>query len=394
MNGNRQPEEEDGRVSQLMAEASDFLTLYYRENHEEGFATRLEEVKRSIYRRGTYQHTFEELEFGVRVAWRNSNRCVGRLHWKSIRVLDQRALIREEDLVSALFHHLETATNGGKIIPTITVFAPEDRQGKAPVRIWNPQLIRYAGYRMADGSILGDPINLSLTEKCRQLGWQGKGTAFDVLPLVIQLQGRPPYLREIPASLVLEVPLEHPRFAWFKDLELRWHAVPFISDMVLRIGGINYPAAPFNGWYMGTEIGSRNLGDEHRYNVLPLIADKMGLQTGGRNKTWKDRAMVELNEAVLFSFEKRGASIVDHHQAAQQFLHFEKQEHKAGREVTADWAWIVPPTAASATGLFHREWSNRLALPNFFYNQPVWDQDAPVLASNCPFHIQALSPGN
>ena len=39
------------------------------------------------------------------------------------------------------------------------------------------------------------------------------------------------------------------------ELGLRWHAVPAISNMPLRIGGITYPAAPFNGWYLNTEIG-------------------------------------------------------------------------------------------------------------------------------------------
>ena len=39
--------------------------------------------------------------------------------------------------------------------------------------------------------------------------------------------------------------------------------------MCLEIGGICYPAAPFNGWYMGTEIGARNLADTDRYDQLP-----------------------------------------------------------------------------------------------------------------------------
>ena len=34
---------------------------------------------------------------------------------------------------------------------------------------------------------------------------------------------------------------------WFADLGLRWHAVPAIDNMCLEIGGICYPAAPFNG---------------------------------------------------------------------------------------------------------------------------------------------------
>ncbi|MFD2354446.1 nitric oxide synthase oxygenase [Nonomuraea ferruginea] len=34
-------------------------------------------MAREIARRGSYTHTSEELEFGARVAWRNSNRCIG-----------------------------------------------------------------------------------------------------------------------------------------------------------------------------------------------------------------------------------------------------------------------------------------------------------------------------
>jgi nitric-oxide synthase len=36
--------------------------------------------------------------------------------------------------------------------------------------------------------------------------------------------------------------------------------------MDLKIGGIVYPTAPFNGWYMVTEIGVRNFIDDYRYN--------------------------------------------------------------------------------------------------------------------------------
>lgn len=31
-------------------------------------------------------------------------------------------------------------------------------------RIWNHQLISYAGYRMNDGQIIGDPANVEFTE--------------------------------------------------------------------------------------------------------------------------------------------------------------------------------------------------------------------------------------
>ena len=63
-------------------------------------------------------------------------------------------------------------------------------------------------------------------------------------------------VHELPADAVLEVTIGHPEFGWFGDLGLRWYAVPVISDMYLDIGGVRYPAVPFNGWYMCTEIGS------------------------------------------------------------------------------------------------------------------------------------------
>lgn len=45
----------------------------------------------------------------------------------------------------------------------ITVF-PQRTDGKHDYRIWNPQLISYAGYRSADGSVIGDPQNAEFTE--------------------------------------------------------------------------------------------------------------------------------------------------------------------------------------------------------------------------------------
>lgn len=47
----------------------------------------------------------------------------------------------------------------------ITVF-PQRTDGRHDYRIWNHQLISYAGYRQSDGSIVGDPVNLEFTEVC------------------------------------------------------------------------------------------------------------------------------------------------------------------------------------------------------------------------------------
>jgi nitric-oxide synthase len=333
---------------------------------------RLTQLQTEIAHGGIYWHSSEELEYGAQLAWRNSTRCIGRLHWRSLIVRDLRHLTRAEEVFEALIDHLVLATNGGKIRSLISIFAPQV-PGAPSMRIWNPQLIRYAGYRQPDGSIVGDPAHLDLTQAIQQLGWHPEQqTPFDVLPIVIQMPNAPPRFFELPRTAVLEVPLSHPDYPWFAELGLRWHALPVISNMRLSIGGISYRAAPFNGWYMGAEIGARNLGDEGRYHLLPTIAQRMGLDLHSDRSLWKDRALVELNVAVLSSFATHGVTMVDHHTASRQFVVHQQREQQAGRCVYADWGWIVPPLSASTTPVFHRPYENREVTPNFFAQDAPW----------------------
>lgn len=60
------------------------------------------------------------------------------------------------------------------------------------------------------------------------------------------------------------------RYEWFAELDLRWYAVPAVSSMMFDCGGLQFTAAPFNGWYMSTEIGARDLCDVNRYNLLEV----------------------------------------------------------------------------------------------------------------------------
>ncbi len=159
----------------------------------------------------------------------------------------------------------------GKLLHSSLFLLPQ-QPGQPGIRIWNPQLIRYAGYQQPDGTILGDPLHLNLTRIARQLGWRGgAGTPFDLLPIIIQMPNQPPRFFELPPELVLEVPLSHPDYPRFADLNLKWHALPVISNMRMEIGGVSYTAAPFNGWYMGTEIGARNLGTRIVTTCCPLL---------------------------------------------------------------------------------------------------------------------------
>ena len=96
--------------------------------------------------------------------------------------------------------------------------------------------------------------------------------------------------------------------------------MPAVANMMLEIGGLQFPACPFNGWYMSSEIGARNLCDVYRYNMLKVktsfyqtvyqpvfpiqpVAQKMGLDTKQNRSLWKDKALVEVNIAVLSSFQ-------------------------------------------------------------------------------------------
>lgn len=332
----------------------------------EAVEARLDAVRAEVAETGTYVQTFEEVEHGAKMAWRNSNKCIGRLFWQSMTVLDGRACQTEAEIAAMLFDYIEQATNAGKIKPMICLFAPV-APNQPEIRIWNYQLLRYAGYATADG-IVGDPASVALTAKCMEWGWKGAGTAFDLLPLVIQIGDAQPKWFDLPAGVALEVPLEHPDYPAFADLGLKWYAVPMVADMLLDMGGLRYTAAPFNGWYMGTEIGARNLADEHRYNLLPTMADIMGLdRSQGMATLWKDKALVELNVAVLHSFKRDGVSIVDHHTAAQQFQKFEEREHAEQRPVTGDWTWLIPPVSPATTHIWHKSYDNTRVTPTFDY---------------------------
>ena len=353
-----------------VGQAVDFLRLYYKENPDAGSAAhRISWVLGEIELTGTYQHTSEELAFGARVAWRNSARCIGRLYWRSMKVRDLRAVRDPAEVAEHCADHLRIAYNGGRIRPLITVFAP-DAPGRPGPRIWNEQLIRYAGYRRPDGTVLGDPRYTRFTEAVTRRGWRGAGTAFDVLPLVVSADGET-RMTTLPADAVTEVPLSHPDHPWFAELGLRWHAVPAISLMRLSIGGISYPAAPFNGWYMGTEIGARNLADADRYDLLPTVAAKLGLSTDDDRTLWRDTALVEVNRAVLFSFEQAGVTISDHHTESARFLKHLEKEEKAGRSCPAEWSWIVPPMSGALTPVYHRYYDTDRLVPEFVADDEV-----------------------
>jgi nitric-oxide synthase len=368
------------------SEAEDFLRRCYLENPRLGpVEPRLAIVRAQIAATGGYVHTPDELTYGARMAWRNASRCIGRLYWRSLVVLDRRRARTADDIFALLVHHLRIGGGGersGAIRPVISVFAAA-QPGQPYARVWNDQLIHYAGYRHAGGQVVGDPRQERFTAAMRGFGWGGKGEAFDVLPIAIETPEEGVRLYELPERAIHEVPLAHPEFGWFAELGLRWYAIPAIANMRLTIGGVHYPLAPFNGWYMGTEIGARNLADPDRYNMLPVVAARMGLDTSRESTLWRDRALVELNRAVLWSFERAGVKISDHHTESARFLTHLRNEEKAGRPVPADWSWIVPPVSGAATPVFHRYYEELDLRPNFYLDPEA--QAVAAQGTGCPY---------
>ncbi|GGB10724.1 nitric oxide synthase [Macrococcus hajekii] len=319
---------------------------------------RLLAIKEEIKKTGSYHHTAEELEYGTRVAWRNSNRCIGRLFWDKLKVIDKRDISDCVSFEEAVTSHIVEATNSGKIRPTITIF-PQATAHEVPFIILNDQLIRYAS----------DP----LAEPIRQLVPKIENR---FLPIVYRHKGEM-HRFSLPDNIVLEVPLIHPDYPDFSKLNLSWYAVPFISGMELRIGGITYPCAPFNGWYMESEIASRNLLDCYRYNLIEEIADSFHFDRSKTATYWRDKTLVELNYAVYHSYKSQGVAIVDHYTASKQFEKFEQQELQSGRKVTGDWTWLIPPISPSLVHNFHKGYDNTYHDPNFYYRK-----------KGCPFSGQ------
>jgi nitric-oxide synthase len=351
-------------------EAVAFLKQLRSEWGERGCTKRrLAEVRAEIAATGSYRHTAEELTRGCKIAWRNTPRCLGKFYWNALATRDMRHLAIADEVFEALVEHLRLAANGGRVKLLITVFAP-DGDGQPPFRIWNSQLVSYAGYRQPDGSIVGDPASAVFTEAVQALGWTGPGTPFDVLPVVLQGSGQPPKLYQLPQDVVLEVPISHPDLPRLADLGLRWYAFPSICNQRLEIGGISYSLAPFSGWYTAAEIGARNLSDATRYNLLPVVAERMGLDTSSDRTLWKDRAMLELTIAVMHSFDTAGVSIIDHHFASRQFVKHELREQSHSRPTPGHWELLVPPTGGSATPLWERRYQPTILRPNFFAQPP------------------------
>ena len=359
----------------ILAEAQTFVDQVAAELDWSGskIQKRKAAIAREIRATGTYTHTNEELDYGAKLAWRNAPKCIGRISWKNLIVRDFRHVSDANSIYDECVQHLRTATNGGNIEIVLTVFRalqPGERWGP---RLWNSQLVRYAAYEMPDGSVCGDRANLDLTRAIMGLGWtppEPRG-AYDILPLVIEMPGEAPKVYPIDPKEVLEVSISHPTEPKIAALGMKWCAVPAISNFHLEIGGIVYGCAPFNGWFMGTEI-ARDLWESGRYDHAKSIADALGLDTSSERTLWRDRAFLELNIAILHSFQAARVTLVDHQTASRQFMMHDLREKRSGRECPAQGSWIVPAAGGSTTPVWHHEMRDFQLKPVYKYGADRW----------------------
>eukprot|EP00049_Salpingoeca_infusionum_P024193 m.15126 g.15126 ORF g.15126 m.15126 type:complete len:1008 (-) comp6516_c0_seq2:324-3347(-) len=331
---------------------------------------RMQQIKKEVQVHGTYTHTQEELELGARLAWRLAPRCISRAVSHSLQVLDCRAAKTPQDMFESIVRHLCECYSLGAISPLISVFPPK-QMGQRGFRVWNHQLLGFAGWRLDDGTIIGDPNNIQLTSMCVGHGWKSpKPHNFCILPLLVEAPGYPPQVFELPQHVRYLVDIAHEEYAALEELELQWYAIPALSSLCLDLGGLYYSCAPFNGWYMGTEI-ARDLLDTQRYNLIPRLQSALQLPTRS-SALHRDHVQLILNQAILQSFEKAGVTIQDHHSASDSFIRFMKHEVETRGYCPADWVWLVPPAGGSTTKVFHQEMINFFCTPCYRAQQPAW----------------------
>lgn len=108
----------------LLREAIEFVQLYYHERSDEmqgidGFLSceeRISEIQESIYATGTYVHTFDELQHGAQVAWRNAPKCSNRKYWQQLKLLDQRMATSNQEIFDSCIKHLSKAVSDSKCV--------------------------------------------------------------------------------------------------------------------------------------------------------------------------------------------------------------------------------------------------------------------------------------
>lgn len=224
---------------------------------------------------------------------------------------------------------------------------------------------------MEDGTILGDPARKQITQDIIALGWTPPcpKTKWDILPIVAMAENDEPAIGILPKEITELVHITHPSYPTIDSLNLNWVKFAALSRLGFDIGGVQYTASPFIGWWMDAEIGVRNLADTFRYNALPSIVKAIGWKETStpfedlpehERLLWLSRAQTELNYAVHYSFLKAGVTCISTLAASESWCAFDDQHLKEkGYRLPADPYWLSPPQG-SIVPLWHRG-----AAPNY-----------------------------
>lgn len=316
---------------------------------------------------GSYRQTTQELEFGLRRSWRNARKCIMRSQHDTLVLKDLRHIKSSIEMAHEVINGMREAYNNGAIRPTTFVFPPRSVGRRGPMII-SQQLFAFACYKQADGTVLGDPANSQLTQDIIDLGWMApeQKTRWDLLPFVTLAEDDAPAIVDLPPDLQKLVQIRHPRYAAeFEALDLKWVVAPALSRLGFDIGGVQYTATPFIGWFMDAEIGVRNLADTFRYNVLPDVVKALKLEASKPYEDLDDlpeyeklallsRAQAELNYATTWSYQQAGVSVVDSLTASTNFIEFDDAfKAKNGYRLPSDPYWLAPPQG-SILPIWHR----------------------------------------
>ncbi|GCB25858.1 nitric oxide synthase, brain [Aspergillus awamori] len=253
----------------------------------------------------------EELRHGLRLAWRNSRKCIMRSRYQELELCDLRHIHTSVGMATALLEEATKAFNHGQIKPTGITNSVELPQHLKV--IWNV----FSSYELDDGSILGDPSNIKLTQEIIDFGWtppQPK-TRWDLLPIVAMAENDAPALVEVPDDLRRLIEIQHP----------------------------DYPR------YMDAEIGVRNLADTFRFDALPEVVKAIGFDIDDY-RAKSEYAEVQKLEDLPDYEQLRWLSRA---QAELNYAFDDEHAAKKGYRLNSDPYWLSPPQG-SVVPVWHR----------------------------------------
>ena len=194
--------------------------------------------------------------------------------------------------------------------PMVSVFAPDTPWRPGP-RIRNDQLVRYAGYA-EPGRVLGDRRYVDFTTAVCRLGWRpptGRTRVRQAAAGGADRRTRGSRCSRCRATSCARCRWSTRSCRGSRRSGLRWHAVPVISNC-----GCASAASPTRRRRTTACTSARRSArtcspTTPRTGSRGVIAERLGLDTTSERTLWRDRAVVELNRAVVHSFDAAGVTI-------------------------------------------------------------------------------------